>query len=138
MLVPFTAAAMFVLVQDVPRYGEFLPWCESAEVLERNEHDSLAQLNINFQGLKMSLSTRNTPIENQSIKMTLHQGPFKHLVGYWQFSPISDQACKINLVLEYSFTNFVMEKILGQVFGKLADGLVEAFYRRAQSVYGHA
>ena len=30
-IVAFSAVQMFALVNDVPRYPEFLPWCEKAE-----------------------------------------------------------------------------------------------------------
>jgi len=34
-LVPQSCATLFGLVDDVERYPEFLPWCASTEVLER-------------------------------------------------------------------------------------------------------
>ena len=33
-LVPYTPSEMDVLVNDVPRYPEFLPWCPSARILK--------------------------------------------------------------------------------------------------------
>ena len=34
-LVPYSADAMYGLVADVERYGEFLPWCGGARILAR-------------------------------------------------------------------------------------------------------
>ena len=36
-LVPYNAREMFVLVDDVAVYPEFLPWCKSAEVHKRTD-----------------------------------------------------------------------------------------------------
>ena len=52
-LVPFTPKQMFDLVNDVPRYPEFLPWCAGTEVLEDKPDEMLARLDLAFSGLRM-------------------------------------------------------------------------------------
>ena len=39
-LVPYTPSEMDALVNDVPRYPEFLPWCPSARIL-KHEGDTI-------------------------------------------------------------------------------------------------
>ena len=43
-LVPYTAREMFVLVDDVESYPQFLPWCNDAEVHNRTENTVEATL----------------------------------------------------------------------------------------------
>ncbi|MEM9323994.1 MAG: SRPBCC family protein, partial [Pseudomonadota bacterium] len=43
-LVPYTAQAMFDLVDDVASYPEFLPWCSDAVEHERNDEQVRATL----------------------------------------------------------------------------------------------
>jgi len=45
-LVPYAAEAMFDLVDDVPAYPEFLPWCKGAYVLSDDGDEVTARLEI--------------------------------------------------------------------------------------------
>ncbi len=40
---------------------------------------------------------RATLLDNQSINMQLVDGPFRKLMGGWQFTPLSEEACKVEL-----------------------------------------
>jgi ribosome-associated toxin RatA of RatAB toxin-antitoxin module len=66
----------------------------------------------------------------------LLQGPFKHLHGTWKFTALGDTACKIQLRLMYEFSNRILEKLVGPVFGYIANSLVDAFVKRAEQLYG--
>ena len=70
------------------------------------------------------------------IKMGLIDGPFKHLDGEWRFKVLSDEACKIEFVLHYEFSNKLLDTVLGPVFNYIANSFVEAFIQRAEQVYG--
>ena len=41
-LVSFSPAQMFALVDDVTSYPQFLPWCRSAQVIERSPQEVIA------------------------------------------------------------------------------------------------
>ncbi len=68
--------------------------------------------------------------------MRLVQGPFRHLHGTWQFTALGETACKIQLRLVYEFSNRILEKLVGPVFGFIANSLVDAFVRRAEQLHG--
>ena len=137
---------MFDLVSDVPRYPQFLPWCDAAQILQRNPDGQTAEISLNFKGLRQKFSTRNTHIRHASgmleDRLSLVQGPFSRLEGQWLFTPVgavvdgSAQACKVELYLSYSFGNAAMAALVGPVFDKIASNLVDAFVQRAESVYG--
>ncbi|MEE9423258.1 MAG: SRPBCC family protein, partial [Gammaproteobacteria bacterium] len=38
-LVPYTAAQMFALVDDIETYPEFLPWCTRTHVISRDQDE---------------------------------------------------------------------------------------------------
>ena len=58
-LVLFTPQQMFDLVNDVERYPEFLPWCESADVYHHTENQMKASLGISKGGINKSFTTHN-------------------------------------------------------------------------------
>jgi len=127
---------MYALVADVPAYGEFLPWCGGARVDERRSNDLLATIDIAFKGIHKSFTTRNQFVENEWMDMRLVSGPFSHLHGIWTFTELGDSGSKIALDIEFDFSNRVLGAVVGPIFGFISDGMVDAFMRRAESVYG--
>lgn len=136
VLVPFAAAQMFDLVDDVEKYPDFLPWCSGSAVLERRDDGKTARLDINYHGVKAHFTTDNVNVPQASIGITLRDGPFRQLHGEWTFRPLTDTACKVELVLAYEFKTHVLETIVGPVFNHIARTFVDAFVRRAEAVHG--
>lgn len=135
-LVPYSAHAMFKLVDDIDSYSSFLPWCGSSKELERNEDEVEASIEISHSGLNKSFTTRNRLQKDKVIEMRLVDGPFKHLQGFWQFEQLGDNACKVSLSLDYEFSSKLLGLAVGPVFNQIANSLVDAFCQRADSLYG--
>lgn len=135
VLVSYSAQQMFDLVDDVERYSEFLPWCSGTEVLSRDSRITRATIKINYHHIKQSFTTENVKNPPNDVVIKLVQGPFKHLDGYWQFNPIGEQGCKIELDLHYDFSNKILEKLFGPIFHHVANTFVDAFVKRAEGVY---
>jgi len=127
---------MFTLVDRVEDYPSFLPWCGGVEV-ERPEADQMiATLAIRYHGIKQTFTTRNKNVRPVSMKMTLVDGPFKHLEGTWMFKALREDACKVEFEMTYEFSSKLLDRIIGPVFGKIANSFVESFCKRAEEVYG--
>jgi ribosome-associated toxin RatA of RatAB toxin-antitoxin module len=142
MLVSFPAERMFALVNDVASYPEFLPWCAGAEVAEQDEDGRVAGLKIHYKGIKQRFSTRNlaeapSPDKPGSIVMSLVDGPFRSLNGQWLFKPLGTDSCKIEFILRYEFSSKLLEKTVGPAFSRIANSFVDAFVKRAESLYGN-
>ena len=135
-LVPFGADQMFQLVDDIVAYPQFLPWCKSTNEIERAADGVKASIEISKAGLQKTFTTANVNSENECIEMRLVDGPFKHLQGFWRFQQFDGKACKITLDIEFEFTNRILDKTLGPIFGQICNNLVEAFVKRAQDLYG--
>ncbi len=136
VLVEHTAQQMYTLVDDIPGYVQFLPWCGGSEVLEDAPHQRVGRLHIHYHGIRQHFTTRNTRDPFRRIDLQLVDGPFRSLVGHWHFTPLGDTACKIQFVLEYEFSSKLLEILVGPVFGVIANTLVEAFIKRAHEVHG--
>ena len=133
--VPYSAAQMFKLVNDVPAYPQFLPWCAAAQVLTTEEQSVTARLTVAFGGLRKSFTTRNRFEPDECIRIGLEEGPFQHLEGIWSFVPQPDGGSRIALRLEFSFANRWVEKAFGGLFHGLTDSMVDAFCSRAAQIY---
>ena len=134
-LVGHGAQAMFALVADVESYPQFLPWCDRAVVSLREPGRTVATLRIDFHGLKQEFTTENLDQPGARIDMKLVSGPFRSLEGSWSFIGLGENGCKVELSLRYEFSSAILERAIGPVFHGIADGLVEAFVRRAAQKY---
>ena len=126
-LVPFSAEQMYQLVNDVHSYPDFLPGCTGSRVLNATSNEMTAAVDVAKAGISKTFTTR--------INMQLVDGPFRKLMGGWQFTPLSEEACKVELHLDFEFTNKLIELAFGKVFKELAGSMVQAFTQRAKEVY---
>ena len=133
-LVPYPAATLFALVADIERYPEFLPWCRSARVAGCEGEQVQAAIEIDFHGIRQRFSTANTNRPHESITLELIEGPFRHLQGEWRFTALGEKACKVALTLDYEFRNALLGRVVGPVFGRIANTMVDAFVRRAAAL----
>jgi ribosome-associated toxin RatA of RatAB toxin-antitoxin module len=134
-LVSFSAQQMYDLVNDVARYPEFLPGCSGSRVLEVTDGKMVASVDVSKIGVSKTFTTANTLIPAVSIHMSLVDGPFKSLNGGWYFTPLDEQACKVELKLEFDFSSKMVELAFGKVFSELTSNMVNAFTQRAKQVY---
>lgn len=94
----------------------------------------VATLKIDYRGLRQEFTTENTSVLDQSIHLRLVSGPFRRLEGEWRFQVLTENACKVSLQLDYEFSGRLLETVLGPVFHYIADNMVDAFVRRAESI----
>ncbi len=135
-LVPYTSRQMFELVNDVDAYREFLPWCSNSRLLSREDDELCGEIEISRMGMRKSFSTCNKLTEFSRIEIGLHQGPFKRLQGAWIFTALNEQACKVELNLEFEFAGALIDKAFGTLFSQVVESLVDAFCKRATKLYG--
>ncbi len=135
-LVPYSAAQMYALVDDIERYPEFLPWCRSAREWSRNEDEVKASLEMQRGPLHKTFTTQNRLQPGKMIEMRLVDGPFRHLEGFWRFSALDEHASRVALDLEYEFSSHLLQLAIGPVFSQIANTLVDAFCERARFLHG--
>lgn len=136
VLVPYSAKQMFDLVAAVDRYPEFMPWCGGSQIHWRNDEGMQASVTIALAGLKQTFTTRNRHQYPNLIELELVDGPFSDLKGRWQFQPLSESACKVLFTLQYEFSSRTLEKLVGPIFNRIANGFIDSFTERAEACYG--
>ena len=136
VLVAYSAAQMYALVNDIKSYPDFLPWCGGSDILSQNEDEIRATVEIAHGSLNKAFTTCNRFQRDKMIEMRLEEGPFKRLEGFWRFDTLGDQACKVSLDLDFEFKNKLVGLAMGPVFSQIANTLVDAFSKRAVDVYG--
>ena len=122
-LVPYSAEQMYVLVEDVESYPDFLPWCGGA-VLHWRDGDLLeGSVEMHLAGLRRSFRTRNTMREFEAIDM-------EHVAS------TERGAQDVSLDVEFEVKSQATDRLLGRYFEQICNSLVDAFVRRAEDIYG--
>ena len=122
---------MFSLVDRVEDYPNFLPWCGKTKVIERTEKLTKATILINYHNVKQSFTTENVKIFPTKMHINLIDGPFKKLKGEWNFIEIEKDTCKIELELQYEFSNYFLDKLISPVFNIIANTFIDNFIAKA-------
>ncbi len=134
-LVNFSPEQMFNLVDAVEDYPSFLPWCAGTEVTYRDAAITRAALRISYRGIRQAFTTENHKQYPEIMTLRLVEGPFRTLDGEWRFTRLGAEGCRIDFRLDYEFSNKLLEKIAGPVFGYIAGTLVDSFLKRADQLY---
>ena len=136
-LVLYTPEQMYDLVNDVEAYPSFLPWCRASKIISKSDDVISASLELAKGGIHHVFSTRNKLVGGESIAIELIDGPFQHLEGHWQFKSIGNgEGCRIQLDMDFEFSNRIISMALGPIFTQISGSLVDAFCKRAQDIYG--
>lgn len=138
VVVAHSAPAMFQLVNDVESYPQFLPWCSAARVLDRDDNSMLASLEMAIAGLHKRVTTRNLLEPHRRIELRLVEGPFSRFHAVWTFDELDATApqTRVGFHLSYALAGRLLGAALGPVLSVVADGLVDAFCRRADALHG--
>ncbi|MCP3291351.1 SRPBCC family protein, partial [Aeromonas hydrophila] len=105
-------------------------------VHETGDDYMTASVDVAKAGIAKTFTTRNLLDANRQIKMELVEGPFSKLAGWWTFTPLDVDACKVEFDLDFEFTSKLIELAFGQIFRDLVSSMVLAFSNRAKVVYG--
>ena len=142
-IVAYPAVDMFELIADIESYSEFLPWCtggrfeqDAANVAPGDVRTVVARLDLTQGGLTGHFTTRNRLEPPRRITMQLIEGSFSELEGVWEIESLGDEGCKLELTMQFAFSNPMKEMLLGAVFEKSCNQLVDAFVDRAKSANG--
>jgi len=136
VLLPYTAAEMFALVNDVARYREFLPFCIGSELIEQTEDEVVGRIAFARLGLSHALTTRNRLYHPERIELGFVDGPFERFKGAWEFLALGAAACKVSLSVDFQIQASYLQFVAGSALNQAASTAIEAFSKRAVQLYG--
>jgi coenzyme Q-binding protein COQ10 len=139
-VLPYTAAQMYDLVADVPRYPEFLPWTAAARVRsveDRGDHqEMLADLVVSFKLFRETFLSRVRLFpDERRIETSYIEGPFRQMDSVWRFRDVPG-GVEVAFETDFEFRNRLLQKAAGVFFFEAMRQVVRAFEKRAQALYG--
>ena len=136
-LMPYPPRVMYDIVNDVESYPKFLPWCGGVRINQVNETSMEAAILMQAVGLNHWFKTSNRMVPGESIEISLLEGPFKKLDGFWRFSPLDSEGCKVELMLNFEIKHNLASAIIAPAFTRIANTMVESFCKRATDQHEH-
>ncbi len=136
LILPYSAEEMYDLVADITHYQDFLPWCAQSQVLAHDDVSVTARLDVKYKHVNSAFTTRNHMSPKRGIRMELVDGPFSTLAGAWQFVPLDENACRVELEVMFAFSGALKERLMAPVFDRICNELADAFAARAVAIHG--
>ena len=136
---PYTPEQLYNMVLDIEKYPEFLPWCRAARILEKDDQGLLGELVVSFKGLTESYVSRITPrpeLTMPEISVDLVRGPFKTLTNHWRFEAREGGGTRIHFFIEFQFKSKILNALIGSLFTRAQEKMIQAFSARADVLYG--
>jgi len=132
VLVPYSAEAMFDLIERAEAYPEFLPWCTRATILERSDEWVAARLEFSYLHVRFGFKTRNPKRRPRWLQVCLVEGPFRRFQVDWNLTPLGDQGCRIDFDLAYEISDGLLDKVAVRAVELVSGSMMDAFVKRAE------
>lgn len=130
------------LVMDIDNYPNFLPWCSNSKITNIIDESNLeADLTVNFKGIFHRYSSK---VQIKKISQNCYEveavatnGPFSNLVNLWHIKEIEGQPdkCCVDFFIDFEFRSKILNKIIGPIFSKATNKMINAFEKRAEDLY---
>lgn len=138
--VKHSAEAMFALVADVERYPAFVPLCRELRVRERKTAGArevlVADMTVAYKMFSETFRSRVTlDRETREILVEYLDGPFKSLENRWRFTDLPGGGSEVDFFIAYAFKSLALDVLVGSVFDKVYQHMVQAFEARANVIY---
>ena len=140
-ILPHSAEKIYKLVMDIEKYPEFLPWCKNAKITKVISAENLqADLLISFKGFFEKYSSNVIHLQNDNyykVNVCAISGPFKNLENSWKISAIDEENCEVDFFIEFEFSSIFLGKMIGMIFEKATEKMMDAFEERARGIGGN-
>lgn len=130
-----------MLVSDIARYPEFVPWINSmrtwgGKVDDMGVNTVDAEAGVGFSFLRETFATRvKSDPGARKVEVRLISGPFKRLINDWVFKPHS-QGTEIEFMIDFEFRSGLLTAMLNANFDRAVGKLIGCFEARAATLYG--
>lgn len=138
-ILPYTAEQLFLLVADIAKYPEFLPWCSSARIIRYEGDHMIAELTIGYKMIHEKFVSRvYLDRTNKAINVQYISGPLRNLRNEWQFHDLKKkkEQARVDFFVHFEFSNPILAAMMNMFFDVAFRRMVGAFEQRAAQIYG--
>ncbi|KAI9295390.1 oligoketide cyclase/lipid transport protein, partial [Neoconidiobolus thromboides FSU 785] len=135
----YKPSQLYLVISDVKKYNEFLPYCKASEVykLQKLEDKSYmeAKLTIGFLNFEESYTSKVKCWENKLIiAQNENSNLFKTLTNRWEIESYG-QGSRLKFHLDFELNSPLYHSVAKLYFESIASEMVKAFESRCQQLY---
>lgn len=124
---------LYKILMDMEKYPAFIPFIRAARILEKNGHDTLAEISVGLGNIGFVYKCRVTETRYDEINIVDIAGPFRFLRARLKFEDAGAGRTRVEYYFESQFKSRAMNAIADPIFNiKLKSTLanVEKFITR--------
>jgi len=135
---PYTAEQLFDVAADIERYPEFLPWWQTASVLERDAGRCRVHNVVALGPLRLQFGSEALLLRPERIEVQSREAPFERLQLAWRFTPTPQGGCQLSLSVQIAMRSALMQLAVARTLNGVLSQILFAFQGRARALYGGA
>ncbi len=138
-IIPCKKEDLINMVLDIEKYPEYVPWCISGKIIDKNENNELIEIKGELKvGKKFIYENYSSLVlyykKEDKILVTNIDGPLKHLKNTWKFKQI-DQNTELKFDIDFELKNKLLNSIMKQSFNFGLKKIADAFEQRAKDLF---
>lgn len=142
-VVRFPVSTIYGAVAAVDQYADFLPWCLSSRVIERRkgamgkaeEQLLITEIEVGIASLSANFGSKVTLLPNERVHAVSEPNQYLDALSFtWNFSPIGEQACRIDLQLDFALRNAEHVMMWDVMQDRVIAEYLNCFQRRCANI----
>ena len=127
------------MVLDIEKYPEFVPWCLSGKIFQKNQTENFIEIRADLKvGKKFINETYSSLVlyskKKDLITVTNVDGPLKHLKNEWKFRELNNKT-ELDFYIDFELKNNFFNMIIKNYFNLGLNKITDAFEQRALKLF---
>lgn len=140
-MLPYTQEQCYLVVADVEKYVEFVPWVKESTIMKRDEGSNVIEADLVVGFSLVNITERYTSIvtldkPNLVSAVSKHTNLFENLSTEWKFAPArDDKSCWVTFKIDFEFKSSMYNQISDLFMKDVVNNMVKAFENQCKKQY---
>ena len=127
------------MILDIEKYPQFVPWCLSGKIHEKNVSEDFIEIKADLKvGKKFINETYSSLVlyskKKDLISVTNVEGPLKYLKNEWKFKELNNKT-ELEFIIDFELKNNFLNVIMKNYFNFGLNKITDAFEQRALKLF---
>ena len=127
------------MILDIEKYPQFVPWCLSGKIHEKNVSEDFIEIKADLKVGKRFINETYSSLvlyskKKDLITVTNIKGPLKYLKNEWKFKEINNKT-QLDFSIDFELKNNFLNMIMKNYFNIGLNKITEAFEKRATELF---
>ena len=130
------AKDLYIIVLDIEKYSEYIPWCKKIIIKTRSKNEMLADMIVCYRYFLPQTFTSHVMFDSNKLLINTNyiKGPLKDLSTEWLFKKLEIKKTKIIFIVKFEFQRLLHQKLAELFFGLIENKMIDSFKKRADEI----